>query len=124
MSATVDGTIWSGGTVPLGGGPKVEVHQKNTKGIKWGDGGDFVLAFRVKRFKVSKRSGIKDGDYTRGSMLGHDPKEIEQEHVVVVLEDEDEFEIESLDPDWEGVRVSEGDEDIIVVVPRVDKPEN
>ena len=26
VSATVDGTIWSAGAVPLGGGPKVEVH--------------------------------------------------------------------------------------------------
>lgn len=120
MSATVDGTVWSGGAVPLGGGPTVEVHQKEKKGVRWGDGGDFVLAFRVKRFKVSKR-GIKEVDFTRGSVLENRAKD-EKEHVLLV-EEEEEFEIDDENPDWEGVRVSEGDEDVVVAVPRIDKPE-
>lgn len=122
MSATVDGTVWSAGAVPLGGGPKVEVHQKSTKGIRWGNGGDFVLAFRVRRFRVSKK-GVKDRDYTSGSILGHDPKELEKGHVMV-LEEENDFELDTIDPDWESVRVSEGDEDVVVAVPRADKSEN
>lgn len=124
MSATVDGTVWSGGTVPLGGGPKVEVHQKSTKGVRWGNGGDFVLAFRVKRFRVTKR-GVKEVDFTKGSVLENRAKEVEKEHVLLVeAEEEEEFEIEATDPDWEGVRVSEGDEDVVVAVPRIDIPED
>ncbi|PCH00339.1 Hypothetical protein PENO1_025130 [Penicillium occitanis (nom. inval.)] len=122
VSATVDGTVWSGGTVPLGGGPKVEVHQKSTKGVRWGNGGDFVLAFRVKRFRVTKRE-VKEEDYTRGSVLENRAKKAEKEHVLVD-EEEEEFEIEATDPDWEGVRVSEGDEDVVVAVPRINKPED
>jgi hypothetical protein len=121
VSATVDGTVWSGGTVPLGGGPKVEVHQKSTKGVRWGNGGDFVLAFRVKRFRVTKRE-VKEEDYTRGSVLENRAKKVEKEHVLV--DEEEEFEIEATDPDWEGVRVSEGDEDVVIAVPRINKPED
>jgi hypothetical protein len=115
VAATVDGTVWSGGTVPLGGGPEVEIKQKNKKGMRWGNGGDFVLAFRVKRFKVSKK-GIKENDYTSGTVLESEAKKVEKGYILAV-EEEDEFEIE--DADWEGVRVSEGDEEVVVAVPRV-----
>uniref|UniRef100_A0A093XHI4 Uncharacterized protein n=1 Tax=Talaromyces marneffei PM1 TaxID=1077442 RepID=A0A093XHI4_TALMA len=110
VSVNVDGTVWSAGAVPLGGGPSVEVHQTEKKGVKWGNGGDFVLAFRVKRFM--------------GAVLGYDnAKEVEKNHALFV-EEEDEFEIEGENPDWEGVRVSEGDEDVFVAVPRVHENED
>lgn len=116
VEATVDGTVWSAGAVPLGGGPSVEVHQNSTKGVKWGNGGDFVLAFRVKRLRVTKR-GVQEVDFTRGSVLENKAKEVDKEHVLV-LDEEEEIEIEATDPDWEGVRVSEGDEDVVVAVPK------
>ncbi|KAE8548114.1 hypothetical protein EYB25_009908 [Talaromyces marneffei] len=123
VSVNVDGTVWSAGAVPLGGGPSVEVHQTEKKGVKWGNGGDFVLAFRVKRFMVSKR-GVKETDYVKGAVLGYDnAKEVEKNHALFV-EEEDEFEIEGENPDWEGVRVSEGDEDVFVAVPRVHENED
>jgi hypothetical protein len=101
----------------------VEVHQTTKKGVRWGNGGDFVLAFRVKRFKVSRR-GIKEVDFTSGSVLRNDQKKVERGYEMVLEEGEDEFEIDDENPDWKGVRVTEGDEDVVVAVPRAPVHEN
>jgi hypothetical protein len=87
----VDGTAWSGGAVPIGGGPEVSATVSRMRGTAWEGSSDFVLAYRVRRVKVGKKGVVrKDEDYTTGAMLGHDEVvEVERPGVDIEMEDLD-----------------------------------
>jgi len=71
LSAELDGTIWSGGTVPISGSPGVEGKKEDKQDMKWEESSDFVFAFRVWKVKVEKKSGAASGkDFSEGAMLG------------------------------------------------------
>ncbi|KAF8866266.1 hypothetical protein BDZ45DRAFT_640399 [Acephala macrosclerotiorum] len=79
LGVEVDGTIWSGGTVPVGGGPEIELKNKRKEGTSWEGSSDFVFAFRVRKVRVEKKTGtVKyDDDKTDGAMLGDEIKKVD-----------------------------------------------
>ncbi|KAJ5494664.1 hypothetical protein N7463_010751 [Penicillium fimorum] len=115
LGISVDGTVCSGGVVPIGGGPGIEGTRSRKMGLEWEDGGDFVLAFRVKRFKVGRKNldVTREDDYRKGAMLGVGA---EEKNASVSVVEDDEVGIEDLE--WEGVEVTEGDDVLVVGMPR------
>ncbi|KAJ6088425.1 hypothetical protein N7486_009686 [Penicillium sp. IBT 16267x] len=125
IEATVDGTVWSGGVVPVSGGPRVELTQSMNHGVHWEDGGDFVLAFRVKKVKVARKTNEVRGaeDYKKGAMLGNEPEVVEGPKAVLILEEE-ELVVRDGDGEWTRMQLVEGDELVTVGVPRSDGAES
>ncbi|KAJ3958536.1 hypothetical protein N0V92_004864 [Colletotrichum tropicale] len=71
IAVEVDGTLLSGGTVPVGEGPGVEGKVYDKKGTSWGGSSDFVFAFRVSRVFVNKADQVSsEEEYLKGAMLG------------------------------------------------------
>lgn len=114
VEATVDGTIWSGGAVPVSGGPELKGRRSNSAGMKWEDGSDFVLAFRVQRLKVAKHTNqiAKQEFYKKGAHLGRWATQREEDELVF---ENDDLTVHPLD--WEG-EVMEGDELVAMAVPK------
>ncbi|KAJ5734739.1 hypothetical protein N7533_013142 [Penicillium manginii] len=119
IEATVDGTVWSGGAVPISGGPKIGATHSRKAGVHWEDGGDFVLAFRVKKVKVSRKTNEarEAEDYKKGAMLGNEPDMEEEPKANLILEEE-ELVVQDGDGGWTKMQLEEGDELITVGVPR------
>jgi hypothetical protein len=69
ITVEVVGTVWSGGTVPIGGGPGIGSKTTKSQGTKWEDSGDFVFAFRVSRIVVKKSGEVDGEEYRKGAML-------------------------------------------------------
>ncbi|KAI0543079.1 hypothetical protein GGR58DRAFT_450638 [Xylaria digitata] len=70
INAEVDGTIPSGGSVPVGAGQESEVTRVNESYVCWEESDDFVFAFRMWKIKVEKKTGVTRGqDFTKGAML-------------------------------------------------------
>ncbi|KAI0379220.1 hypothetical protein F5Y04DRAFT_260007 [Hypomontagnella monticulosa] len=89
LGPEVDATVWSGGTIPISGGPTVEVNRQNNTGVSWEGSSDFVFAFRVRKIFVKKTGVVnKDEDYRRGAMLGRE-YEISKVAAVSILSEED-----------------------------------
>lgn len=78
LGLEVDGSLLSGGTAPLSGGPEISGTLLHSQGISWKNGSDFVLAYRVRRVKVSKDGIVTHERYTKGAMLeNEDDEEVE-----------------------------------------------
>ncbi|KAK6206545.1 hypothetical protein LQW54_007615 [Pestalotiopsis sp. IQ-011] len=111
VAIEVDGTVWSGGAVPVGGGPSMESSVSNTTGRRWEDAGDLVFAFRVSRVLVNKKSGLvrSEEEYQKGAMLDHKS----QNALGVQLSTS---EIRGTDPEVEGLVIEEtlDDGDIVL----------
>lgn len=107
LSLDVDGTIWSGGIAPISIGPAVEGKARTKKGVSWDESSDFVLAFRLRKILVSKKSGTtrKDEDYKSGAMLEENGETRAVEKLAIRLEQELSAEDEGLDSE----EVLEGD---------------
>lgn len=70
LGVTVDGTIWSSGVVPVSGGPEISGAISRKESISWEESSDFVLAYRLRKVKVSKAGKVnREGDYKTGAML-------------------------------------------------------
>ncbi|RMJ16557.1 hypothetical protein CDV36_003706 [Fusarium kuroshium] len=71
VGVEVDATIWTGGAVPIGGGPGVEAEVGNKVSTKWEGSSDFVFAFRVSKVRVGKATGkvLSEGEHRKGAML-------------------------------------------------------
>lgn len=70
LGVDVDGTIWSGGAVPISGGPEISGAMSRKESTSWEGSSDFVLAYRVRKVKVNKLGEVtRDEDYKTGAML-------------------------------------------------------
>ena len=122
VGVEVDGTIWSGGTVPVSGGPEVDLSREDRGGMSWEESSDFVLAFRVVKIKVRKKTGEASAtDYKAGAMLGSRQEELSRS-VPFHVEAADEMqavELEAVGLDI--VRVTEDDEEVTCVFPLENK---
>jgi hypothetical protein len=116
LGVEVDGTIWSGGTVPIGGGPEVEGKRENKEGTSWKGSSDFVFAFRVRKVSVKKKTGEvkKYEEYKTGAMLGD---EIEGDVPALTFSEEDP---EAEDEGCEMEELMEGDTVIACAVPKAE----
>ncbi|KAJ5747484.1 uncharacterized protein N7511_009180 [Penicillium nucicola] len=117
LGVEVDGTIWSGGTVPLGGGPELDIGRSKSQEVSWKESGDFVLAYRVRKIKVNKRTNgvTRDEDYIKGAMLGVDSQGISGD--LIDISDGEQFDLE--EQDWETTSVVEGDEMLNIAMPKL-----
>ncbi|KAF3019350.1 hypothetical protein E8E14_010666 [Neopestalotiopsis sp. 37M] len=72
IGVEVDGTVWSGGAVPIGGGPSVEHTVSSGAKTRWDGSDDFVFAYRLSRVSVSKKTHqvASEEEYQKGAMLG------------------------------------------------------
>ncbi|KAH7417512.1 hypothetical protein BKA64DRAFT_740007 [Cadophora sp. MPI-SDFR-AT-0126] len=122
VGVSVDGTIWSGGLVPVGGGPSVSSQHDRKASESWEGSSDFVFAFRVSKVSVKVRKSEtgeakeiqvgKEEMYKKGAMLRNE----------VRAEAEDEFEIleGEVDVEEEGCvekELRDGDEVVKCAVP-------
>ncbi|KAJ4172034.1 hypothetical protein NW754_007632 [Fusarium falciforme] len=71
VGVEVDATIWTGGAVPIGGGPGVEGEVGNKVSTKWEGSSDFVFAFRVSKVRVGEAIGqvLSEKEHREGAML-------------------------------------------------------
>ncbi|KAH8781281.1 hypothetical protein F5883DRAFT_539802 [Diaporthe sp. PMI_573] len=70
LGLEVDGTVWSGGVVPVGGGPSISGTIARSQDMSWEESSDFVLAYRLRMVKVSKDGKLgRNEDYKNGAML-------------------------------------------------------
>ncbi|KAI0850771.1 hypothetical protein F5Y00DRAFT_260221 [Daldinia vernicosa] len=115
LGTEVDGTVWSGGTVPISSGPTIDVNHGRNTDMSWEGSSDFVFAFRVRKVLVEKKTGVvgKDEDYRRGAMLERGRNTLEVP-VLSILESEDpDLEQE----DFIREELVEGDVSVICAVP-------
>ncbi|KAH8745340.1 hypothetical protein F5883DRAFT_266517 [Diaporthe sp. PMI_573] len=116
LAVEVDGTVWSGGTVPIGGGPGMEGKVGNKATTKWEGGDDFVFAFRVSKVFVGKATGqvVSEEEYRKGAMLGNEEEQVKAPELSVLK-------VEDPDAEGEGFDTEElmDDEDVVVcAIPR------
>lgn len=78
VGVEIDATVYSGGMIPLGGGPSVDVQTTKSASTAWENSGDFVFAYRAIRVVVAKATNLvqSEDDYRKGAMLGNE--EIEE----------------------------------------------
>ena len=70
VGVQADGTILSGGIVPVGGGPGVRRRKETKNAVSWKGSTDFVFAFKVSEVRVSKLGELKcERDYTKGALF-------------------------------------------------------
>ncbi|KAF4960852.1 hypothetical protein FGADI_685 [Fusarium gaditjirri] len=74
LAVEVDGTVWSGGVVPVGGGPGIEGKTTTSQGTKWEASGDFVFAFRVSKVVVKKTGELNEEEFRKGAMMDSQSK--------------------------------------------------
>lgn len=113
FASEADGTVLSGGTVPIGGGPGIEGKAQNKTTVQWEACGDFVFAFRASRVLVGKveEQVASEEEYRKGAMLGHEEEEVQgPELSVLKIEDPDVeaegFDVEDLTEDGDAVPCS------------------
>ncbi len=120
LDIEVDGTIWSGGTVPIGGGPGIEGKAARKEGTSWQGSSDFVFAFRVRKIKVQKTGTLEgDEDYKEGAMLEDEVKDTSIATLRVST-------VEDPTAEDEGCKVEElveGDSTIACAIPNIDDDE-
>ncbi|KAL5591555.1 hypothetical protein FOVSG1_010444 [Fusarium oxysporum f. sp. vasinfectum] len=114
LSVEVDGTIWSGGTVPIGGGPGIEGKTGTSQGIKW-EGGNFDFAFRVSKVRVKKTGKVKSEDqYTKGASLDLQGVKRKQTGLKITAVEEP----SAQDEGFEEKTLMEGDEEVLCAIPK------
>ncbi|OCK74585.1 hypothetical protein K432DRAFT_338800 [Lepidopterella palustris CBS 459.81] len=121
LGVEVDGTIWSGGTVPIGGGPEVEGKTGMKEGTTWEGSSDFVFAFRVRKISVEKETGnVKENDdYNQGAFLGNETKKEDVPKLSISAEEDPEAEDEGCEKE----ELMEGDALISCAVPKAEEEE-
>ncbi|KAK7423675.1 hypothetical protein QQX98_000865 [Neonectria punicea] len=124
VAVTVDGTVWSGGAVPVGVGPGVEGKKETTHGTSWQDSSDFVFAFRVRKVRVNRKTHAVDrsDDYTKGALLDDKVRKLEETLPELVVTAQEESKAE--DEGYSEEKLTEGDTVVLCAVPRPDDSEN
>ncbi|KIL92962.1 hypothetical protein FAVG1_04143 [Fusarium avenaceum] len=89
LAVEVDGTVWSGGAVPVGGGPGIEGKTTTSQGTKWEATGDFVFAFRVSKVVVKKTGDLDEEEFRKGAMMDSESKVNKPDLSIVSVEEPD-----------------------------------
>ncbi|KAF4626073.1 hypothetical protein G7Y89_g12088 [Cudoniella acicularis] len=121
LGIELDGTVWSGGTMSIGGGPTIEGKTENKAGTTWEGSSDFVFAFRVRKVRVEQKTGTvnDDDDYTAGALLGNEVKKKGVPDLSISAEEDPKAE----DEGFEEEELMEGDAVIFCAVPKVENQE-
>jgi hypothetical protein len=74
VGAQVDGTILTGGMVPLGGGPEIHGGRSRKFSMSWEGSNEFVLAYKVSKVTVNKAGTVKkEGEVIKGAFMEDAP---------------------------------------------------
>lgn len=112
LGAEVDATVFSG--VPITTGPEIRAARRSGKGASWEGGSDFVFAFRVRKVLVGRGDAVKkEGDYTKGAMLGYETSLGKVELELRVLSEED----GGVEDGFEAVELVDGEGVVVCAVP-------
>ncbi|KAF2683622.1 hypothetical protein K458DRAFT_418596 [Lentithecium fluviatile CBS 122367] len=115
--AQVDGTILSGGMVPMGGGPEIHGGRAKKLKISWEGSTEFVLAFKVSKVRVDQSGKVKrEEEYLKGAFLEVKPEKGEPVKLAV-----DVVKQTSVEEGFSATTVVEGDELIAFGVPEADE---
>lgn len=88
VGAQVDGTVLSGGMVPVGGGPEVRRGKATKNAVSWEGSSDFVFAYKLSEVRVSKSGEVKrEREYTKGALYEDATKKPEADPLDVALVD-------------------------------------
>ncbi|KAF4962442.1 hypothetical protein FSARC_9471 [Fusarium sarcochroum] len=118
LSVEVGGTVWSGGTVPIGGGPGLEGKVTSSQRTKWEGSSDFVFAFRVSKVNV-KKGEINEGEFRKGAML-NDGWKVKQPDVSIVSVEEPDARGEGFDEE----KLMDDDEVVLCAIPREEESDD
>jgi hypothetical protein len=89
VGAQVDGTVLTGGMVPVGGGPEFRRGKATKSAVSWGGSTDFVFAYKVSEVRVSKSGEVKhEQEYTKGALYEDGAKKPEIEALAVEVVEE------------------------------------
>ncbi|KAH8586930.1 hypothetical protein B0O99DRAFT_656624 [Bisporella sp. PMI_857] len=99
LAFEVDGTLWSGGILPIGGGPGIEGKAGKKAITKWEGSDDFVFAFRVSKIFVGKATGqvVSEEEYRKGAMLGNEEEQVKGPELSVLKVEDPDAESEGFD---------------------------
>ncbi|KAH8699352.1 hypothetical protein GQ44DRAFT_632845 [Phaeosphaeriaceae sp. PMI808] len=116
VGVQVDGTILSGGVVPVGGGPEIRGGRGKKFNISWQGSSEFVLAFKVSKVRVDKAGNVvSEDEYLKGAFLEHTPqKEISADTSVEVVQQP------GVEEGFSATTVREGDDLVAFGVPEDD----
>jgi hypothetical protein len=116
LGVEVDGTLLSGGMVPVGGGPDTDVKVGKKISTNFEGGSDFVFAFRVKKVTVTRKTGVvkADEDYKKGAMLEKNETELDVPQLLVSKLDDPYPE----DEGFEGEELTEDDAIVACAIPK------
>lgn len=122
VGVEVDATIWTGGAVPIGGGPGVEGEVGNKVSTKWEGSSDFVFAFRVSKVRVGEATGQvqSEKEHREGAML-------EREYTKPKVPELSVLGVEQPDAQAEGFDLEElmDDEDVVLcAIPREEESDD
>jgi len=110
VGAQVDGTVLSGGVVPVGGGPEIRRGRGTKSVVEWKGSSDFVFAYKVSEVRVSRAGEVKrEREYTKGAIYEDGVEMREADTLVPAL-------VECLSVNLEGGFDAEGVEEGGVVV--------
>lgn len=118
LALEVDGTVWSGGTVPIGGGLGLEGKLGNKSSTKWEASSDFVFAFRVSKVFLQRKTGqvLSEEEYRKGAMLENETERLKGPDIEVREVQEPSAESEGFDAEM----LMDDEETVAVAVPRED----
>lgn len=122
VGAQVDGTILSGGMVPVAGGPEFRRGKATKSAVSWKGSTDFVFAYKVSEVHVSKSGEVKrEREYTKGALYEDGPGEHKVEPLIASVvegpsaETQDGFDVEVVEEDDEvityGILMPDDDSD-------------
>ncbi|KAL2783355.1 hypothetical protein BJX66DRAFT_131538 [Aspergillus keveii] len=116
LAVEVDGTILSGGTVPIGGGPRVEGKVGIKAGTKREGSSDFVFAFRASKVLVGKVTGqaVSEEDYRKAVMIGNKTVKLNWPEISDLTVEEPDAEGEGFDAE----ELMDDDDAVVCAIPR------
>ncbi|KAF6829307.1 hypothetical protein CMUS01_08227 [Colletotrichum musicola] len=119
LAVEVDGTLLSGGAVPIGGGPGIEGKVGKKAGTGWEGSSDFVFAYRVSKVFVSEDvdKSPTEEEYRKGAMLGDERKKVKLPGLAILEIEDPAAEAEGFDAE----QLLEDGDVVFCAVPREDE---
>jgi hypothetical protein len=121
LGVKADGTVWSGGSLPIGGGggPRIGGKKETKEATSWEGSSDFVFAFRLRKVFVERKTGTvkKEEDYKTGAMLEREVEKIGVPELCITAEEDPDAEAEGFLKEL----LTDGDTIVACAVPNLEE---
>ncbi|KAL1596527.1 hypothetical protein SLS60_009174 [Paraconiothyrium brasiliense] len=119
LGVQVDGTVLSGGAIPIGGGPSMETESSQGTTVSWETSQEFVLAYRLSKVRVDRTGAVKtEEEYRKGALLEHNPEIVDLPTYTIAGT---ELSSPEVGEGYETVVVIEGDSNVTYAIPLLDQ---